>query len=116
MQPPQSTFLQGLRPVLDLLRVHAWLGRREFAEETLGLFNGTAVDACSVHSSALQMADQLRQRTKCLRIVSQLREGCYVMFVALTQFVDSIFFHLATQQNCYKQPPMPGAEKIAFAW
>ena len=58
------------------LLAHSFSGLliREFAEETLGLFASTSVDAEGVALSHALMADQLRGRRCALRVVHHLKK------------------------------------------
>ncbi|KAK9820031.1 hypothetical protein WJX72_005278 [[Myrmecia] bisecta] len=103
----------GQREAIDL-DSEATAGR-EFAEETLGLFSGCAVDSNSVAVSAAQMAGQLRERQHSLQVIHQLRKGEYHMFVSQTSYLDPLMFRLATIQNAQTNA-VEGAEKTGFAW
>lgn len=88
---------------------------REFAEETMGLFGGCAVNGASVAACSKQMHTQLIQRQHVLKVVHQLKKGEYHMYVAQTPHLDPLMFHLALQQNAETEA-VDGAEKTAFAW
>lgn len=90
---------------------------REFAEETLGLFAGSAVDGASVAASAAAMEERLRGpdvQAWC-RVSSALRRGSYGMYVVTVPYVPAAYFGLATQQNS-ATGGVPGGEKSGFAW
>ncbi|KAK9844239.1 hypothetical protein WJX84_006470 [Apatococcus fuscideae] len=88
---------------------------REFAEETLGIFGGCAVDESCVRQCSSDMSAQLRQDGGSIRVEHQLKKGVYVMYITQTSFVDPLMFAMAINQN-NQTGAVAGAEKTAFAW
>ncbi|KAK9821270.1 hypothetical protein WJX74_006668 [Apatococcus lobatus] len=88
---------------------------REFAEETLGIFDGCAVDESCVQRCHATMRAQLHTAGSSVRVEHQLKQGVYVMYITQTSFVDPLMFAMAINQNSQTGAVM-GAEKTAFAW
>lgn len=61
-------------PIPGALHFHQHTPCREFAEETLGLFASSAVDAGGVALSHAHMAQQLRDRRHVLQIQHHLKK------------------------------------------
>lgn len=73
---------------------------REFAEETMGLFGGCAVDGSSVAACSKQMHAQLTRRQHVLKVVHQLKKvglypiTCKTVLVERTPYPAKCLHHM----------------------